>query len=194
VARALLSASGAQVLIGCEVTGVSKRSMQTSHGVLTADHVVVAVGATSEALLGLPMNNQAGVILHSKPVAPTVGHIIMSPDVHFRQDPAGHIVMGEIFSGGGLGVRDVREFAGEMLTRLRGRLPYVDLEIEAVMLGLRPVPKDGLPMVGWVDGVYAAVMHSGITLAPLIGQLVAAEIMGVAQERLAPFRPDRVMG
>ena len=194
VARALLAASGARVLIGCDVTAVSPTSVQTSHGVLTADHVVVAVGAKSGALLGLPMENQAGLILHTKPVAPVVGHIIMSPDVHFRQDPAGQIVMGEIFSGGGLGDRDVTAFAGEMLTRLQKRLPSVNLEIKNVMLGLRPVPKDGLPMVGWVDGVYSATMHSGITLGPMIGQLVAAEVMGTRQAILAPFRPDRAMG
>jgi glycine/D-amino acid oxidase-like deaminating enzyme len=49
-------------------------------------------------------------------------------------------------------------------------------------------------MVGWVDGVYSATMHSGITLGPMIGQLVAAEVMGTRQAILAPFRPDRAMG
>ena len=93
-----------------------------------------------------------------------------------------------------MGDRDVTAFAGEMLTRLQKRLPSVSLEIKNVMLGVRPVPKDGLPMVGWVDGVYAATMHSGITLGPLIGQLVAAEVMGTPQAVLAPFRPDRAMG
>jgi len=194
VARALLAASGARVLLGCDVVSVSPRSVETSHGRFDADHVVVTVGAASGKLLGLPMDNQAGLILHTRPVAPTVEHIIMSPDVHFRQDPLGHIVMGEIFSGGGLGERNVADFAGEMLARLRKRLPSADLDIEKVMLGLRPVPKDGLPMVGWVDGVYAATMHSGITLGPLIGQLVAAEVFGESQAMLAPFRPDRVMG
>ncbi len=52
------------------------------------------------------MGNQAGLILHSQPIVPVVDHIIVSPDVHFRQDPLGHIVRGEIFSGGGFGARD----------------------------------------------------------------------------------------
>lgn len=193
VARTLLLASRAQVVLGVDVTKVSAREVQTSHGEMQADHVVVAVGAASGDLLGLPMNNQAGLILHSQPIAPTIDHIIMAPDVHFRQDPLGHIVMGEIFSGGGLGDRDVTAFAGEMLARLRKRLPNVELEIAKINLGLRPVPKDGLPIVGWVDGVYAATMHSGITLAPLIGHCVAQEIMGQPQDILTPFRPDRAM-
>ena len=41
----------------------------------------------------------------------------------------------------------------------------------------RPVPFDGLPVVGFVrQGLYVAVTHSGITLAPLIGELSAYEI------------------
>lgn len=191
VAKALLLASRAKVVLGAKVTKVSAREIQTSHGTMQADHVVVAVGAASEELLGLPMDNQAGLILHSQPIAPTIDHIIMSPDVHFRQDPLGHIVMGEIFSGGGLGGRDVTAFATEMLGRLQKRLPHADLEMAKINLGLRPVPKDGLPMVGWVDGVYAATMHSGITLGPLIGHLAAQEILGQPQAILAPFRPDR---
>lgn len=193
VAQALITASGAKVVLGASVTKVSARHVQTTHGTMHADHVVVAVGAASGELLGLPMDNQAGLILHSQPIAPSVDHIIMAPDVHFRQDPLGHIVMGEIFSGGGLGARDVTAFAQEMLQRLRKRLPTRDLEIAKINLGLRPVPKDGLPMVGWVDGVYAAAMHSGITLGPLIGRLIALEIMGTPQAILAQFRPDRTM-
>ena len=191
IARALIAASGAVVLVGCKVTAASATTVQTSHGPMSADHIVMAVGAATGDLLAVPMDNQAGVIVHTAPVAPVVDHIIMSPDVHFRQTPDGRIVMGEIFSGGGLGARDARDFSHDMLARLRLRLPQVDLRIAAVNLGLRPVPADGLPCVGWIDGVYVAVMHSGITLAPLIGQFAAAEIMGQKQTALTGFRPDR---
>jgi glycine/D-amino acid oxidase-like deaminating enzyme len=35
-------------------------------------------------------------------------------------------------------------------------------------------------------------MHSGVTLAPIVGQLVAHEIMtGNSIERLQAYRPDR---
>ena len=40
---------------------------------------------------------------------------------------------------------------------------------------------------------YVAVMHSGITLAPAIGAMVVAELLGAHREAaLAEFRPDRL--
>lgn len=41
-------------------------------------------------------------------------------------------------------------------------------------------------------GYYEAVSHSGITLGPVIGQLLASEIAnGKRDELLADFRPER---
>ena len=64
-----------------------------------------------------------------------------------------------------------------------------------VPVGYRPMPLDGLPVIGFtkvVPNVYLAVMHSGVTLAPLVGELSAIEIMdGVNVELLAPYRLER---
>ena len=38
---------------------------------------------------------------------------------------------------------------------------------------------DRLPIVGplpWLEGLYLAVSHSGVTLAPVLGRLIAAEV------------------
>jgi hypothetical protein len=60
---------------------------------------------------------------------------------------------------------------------------------------MRPMPADGLPVVGpvpGVDGAYLAVMHSGVTLAPAVAQLVAAEVVhGATAADLEGLRPDR---
>jgi glycine/D-amino acid oxidase-like deaminating enzyme len=67
----------------------------------------------------------------------------------------------------------------------------VTLQLESKTIAHRPIPKDGLPLVGRaerIDGLYVAVTHSGITLAPALGRFVADEIM--TQRRhllLAPF-------
>jgi glycine/D-amino acid oxidase-like deaminating enzyme len=59
----------------------------------------------------------------------------------------------------------------------------------------RPMPADGLPSVGGLrsaPGYYEAVTHSGATLAPLLGDLLAQEITGGQESPiLAPFRPGR---
>jgi len=62
-------------------------------------------------------------------------------------------------------------------------------------VGLRPIPADGFPAVGRAQGIaglYLAVMHSGITLAPAIGRFVADEIVtGRRDALLAPYGPER---
>ena len=62
-------------------------------------------------------------------------------------------------------------------------------------LGLRVLPKDGFPIVGFADGppdIYVTAMHSGMTLGPLVGRLAAAEILDrVEVDLLAPYRLGR---
>ncbi|KAJ1484354.1 hypothetical protein T484DRAFT_1797250 [Baffinella frigidus] len=62
------------------------------------------------------------------------------------------------------------------------------------------MPEDGLPIIGFVEGscatrppsLYVAVMHSGITLGPVSGALIALEIVeGVNAAPLEPFRLSR---
>jgi glycine/D-amino acid oxidase-like deaminating enzyme len=57
------------------------------------------------------------------------------------------------------------------------------------------MPADRLPIVGplpWLDSLYLAVSHSGVTLAPVLGRLVARELAdGAPDGLLAPFRPGR---
>jgi len=62
-------------------------------------------------------------------------------------------------------------------------------------LAYRAMPADRLPIVGplpWLDPLYLAVSHSGVTVAPVLGRLVAKEVAeGTADGLLAPFRPGR---
>ena len=57
------------------------------------------------------------------------------------------------------------------------------------------MPTDGFPVVGNIEGykgVFVAVMHSGVTLAPLIGRLLASEMLKNSKNPLLDsFRPSR---
>ena len=70
-----------------------------------------------------------------------------------------------------------------------------DAAIEDVRIGWRPLPIDGHPVLGTSPArpdVYLAIMHSGVTLAPIVGQLAAHELTeGTPVERLDEYRPDR---
>jgi glycine/D-amino acid oxidase-like deaminating enzyme len=201
---------GAKVKAGRSATtlGLSDGlTVKTNTGALPCDAVVLAAGIGCAPFLhslGLhyPMDNVAGLTVQTKPVAPCVNRLVLSPDIHFRQMRDGRIVAGEIFSGNGPGAgrisTDPEGLAQDILARLKRRLPGVDgLEIEAVKVGVRPVPGDGLPAVGPVPGqagLYLASMHSGVTLAPLVGRLLADEIVtGTCHSELADFRPDRLI-
>ena len=83
--------------------------------------------------------------------------------------------------------RAAKVLSGLPLSRLRSQsLPRICI---------RPVPTDGLPIVGAlpdVAGAYVAVTHSGVTLGPLLAELLAGEIVTQAgSPLLARYRPTR---
>ncbi|WP_236703215.1 FAD-binding oxidoreductase/lyase [Paenibacillus xylanivorans] len=69
------------------------------------------------------------------------------------------------------------------------------LELESIKVGMRPIPEDEYPIVGFHDrikGIYLTVMHSAITLAPLIARLAASEMIDrVPRIELEPYRLSR---
>ena len=62
-------------------------------------------------------------------------------------------------------------------------------------VGVRPMPADGQTIAGRIPGLANAWMlatHSGVTLGPLLGPLIAGEIVGgTPSPVLAPFRCER---
>ncbi len=62
---------------------------------------------------------------------------------------------------------------------------------------VRPLPLDGHPVVGphpAVPGLHVVLTHSGVTLAPHLGTLLAAEILdGAESPDLAPYRWQRFL-
>lgn len=70
-----------------------------------------------------------------------------------------------------------------------------NVELLSSRVGVRPMPVDGEPIIGpvaEVPGLYVAVLHSAVTLAPAVGRLVARELVdGAAEPMLAGCRLDR---
>ena len=84
---------------------------------------------------------------------------------------------------------EIRRRVEEYLPQLKG------VPINRVTLGHRVMPQDEYPILGFAEAcpnLYVAATHSGVTLAPLIGQLAALEILdGVQVDMLKPYRPSR---
>lgn len=200
------SANGAVVQTGIAVDAIERRGdrvtgVRTALETLSADHVIVAAGVlTGDMLAGLgfqlPMSNNAGLLLRSAPLPPLLDHVMMTPDVHFRQDPDGSLMMGEIFSGAFEAGRDIDALRSSVLDRVKARLTSpAPLAIAQTMIGTRPMPSDGMPAIGpvpGVNGVSVAVMHSAATLGPMIGHILAQELLSGEQAPLLDaFRPNR---
>ena len=203
---AKLTALGGRVISDCEVTALDFSRGQvsrvhTSIGAVECDLVVMATGAAAQhGLLGvdwvLPMQNKKGLILQTPPMPYLINHIIMADDIHFRQNVDGSFTVGEIFSSDLDPSFVILDLASDIMARLHTRLHGMPkINSTDVKIGTRPIPMDGLPVVGNIPGhkgLFVAVMHSGVTLAPLVGQLLASEMLQMSESSLlAPFRPSR---
>ena len=145
------------------------------------------------------MLERPAIILKTKPVSQLFSHILVSKLGEVRQLPDGSLLMPAAvghqsydapFEGG-----DLANTAADALARLSQFVGF-DLELEWAKLAFRPVPQDGLPVVGKIAcGAYVAVMHSGITLAAIMGELTSHEVIHSPSDEserwLAPYRPDR---
>jgi glycine/D-amino acid oxidase-like deaminating enzyme len=121
--------------------------------------------------------------------------LVMAPELHMRQTADGRIIAGSDFGGAQPG-EDQHATAEALFEKVRAALTESQpLAMDFFTVGYRPTPKDGFPMIGDVcDGLYIAVMHSGVTLAPLAGMLASNEILrGESDPMLAPFRPTRFL-
>ena len=207
--RALLAASGARVLAGVSarilVANGRASGVDTPLGPIKADQVVIAAGLGAPALLSplglhLPMLHRPGLMLRTAPVALRLSHILAAPEQEIRQDDAGRLLapaaaFHQSDEGGNLA--DPLGQAEAAMARIGALLGLSGLQAERVVQAERPVPGDGLPVVGAVPGVaglWLSVMHSGVTLAAIAAEGLAGEMAGQGVlPVLQPFQPARLL-
>ncbi|MEP6565559.1 MAG: FAD-binding oxidoreductase [Mesorhizobium sp.] len=169
--------------------------VDTSHGLIAADEVVIAAGVGSPEIaatagIKLPIETPPGLIVHSRPHKKLLNGLVLAERLHMRQTAEGRIIAGSDFGGADPGA-DAEATARELFVAMKAMLRDSDgLELDFHTVGYRPTPIDGFPIVGraeGVAGVYIAVMHSGITLAPAVGLFAAREILGGERDPL--FEP-----
>ncbi|TSD90312.1 FAD-dependent oxidoreductase [Mycobacterium sp. KBS0706] len=214
-AQAMLAAArrlGARVEIGARVAQVELRSGRVS-GVtiadgrtLGADLVVNCTGRWADDFdpaLHIPLAPTAGLLAFTPPVAVGLERLLKAPGCDIRPDGAGRLLVcrnDDEFDPAtaprpGVDLPEMRE----LIRKAQAILPAMGpVEPEAVRLGIRAIPKDGYSAVGplpQVEGYYAAVTHSGVTLAAVLGAAVADELLrGAVRPELATFRPARFFG
>ncbi|MFK7978056.1 MAG: NAD(P)/FAD-dependent oxidoreductase [Halioglobus sp.] len=212
---------GATVRFPVELTGANLSdgrlaSVETTSGTITADRLVLATGAAPElplyiAGVDIPQRSTPGFIALTKPMPRLINRIIVAPGVHMHQRDDGRVVLGEQEGAPDTEAHALRlrgrpnRFPLEAIAREHGErtlavakrfVPAMrSADIESAYIGWRPLPIDGHPVLGaspHKKDVYLAIMHSGVTLAPLVGQLVAQELaLETAIEGLESYRPSR---
>jgi glycine/D-amino acid oxidase-like deaminating enzyme len=176
------------------VTGV-----ETSIGSLEADEVVVAAGIATTDLAAtagvtLPVTASPGLLVRTQPHPKRLNGLVMSPAVQLRQTPEGRFIAAASFEDGGADADGAAAVA--VFDTIRGMITLSSTLLpESHVVGRRPIPRDGFPAVGrpaGISGLYVAVMHSGITLAPAIGRFVADELLTSRRDSLIePYGPER---
>jgi len=207
--------SGNQVIFPAELIKVRTNkdwvTATTSRGSITADKVVYACGIDSNQVAKGNYLKPAtpGIIVTSKPFKQTIRKVVVGPGVHVHQRSDGVVVMGEqdslpINHDQRLAARP-EEFPDRQLSLEHGQrivnlatsfIPqFKELEIDKVDIGWRPLPLDGKPVIGSLNKYeYLATMHSGISLAPIVAELVRDELMyDIKSELLNDFRPQRFL-
>jgi glycine/D-amino acid oxidase-like deaminating enzyme len=216
IAAPLLAASlaqhavkhGATLRTRAEVVGVIRAGERVS-GVtlrdgtrLNADIVVNCAGpwANNIAQLAgrrLPLTPTPGLILRISGGAGLVGRVVHAPRLHMRPDADGLLLVhsadsDEALANGGA----PRPWLAELLARAQTYLPALaEPRVARWGVGVRPIPADERASAGAVPSLpgYAEIVtHSGVTLGPLLGSLVAHELLtGEVDPLLTPFTPER---
>jgi len=218
--RALLAAAGDAVevrehtpVLAVEHHGGSVTSLQTRSDSVAVGAVVMCVGTGTTALaasLGvhLPVERRPGLLVVTSPVAPgtlsRVIHHAMAPDIscHLRPDVTGGVRIGSDQYDEPMRedtvVAPPPPEAHALLARATEVLPVLQgVGVARAHLGIRPIPADGLSVAGQLpgfDNAFAIVTHSGVTMGPLLGRLIATEVTDrIVDPLLADFRPERFM-
>jgi glycine/D-amino acid oxidase-like deaminating enzyme len=209
---------GARVVSRAEVTELDRGH----EGVLVrladgnrhaADIVVSCVGRWTSQVAGLagvtvpmldpdlPGSATVGFLATTNSLPVRLSRVLTTPKLNIRPDGAGRLLLQALdldaAADPAVPVAPGSDIADAIVSRLPEVFPAASATLDMVRVGQRSMPADGLTVAGFADAgerFYVVATHSGITLAPLLGELVAEETHGNQSSLLAPFRPDRFLG
>ncbi len=194
----------------CDVTGIEITSGKVSgvHAGGTfhaADVVVVAAGAWSRDLPGLPEAERPPVrpirgqllVLKMNPAEPLLRHVLWAPKAYVIPRRDGRLLIGATTEERGF---DPRPTAGGVFSLLEGAwraLPGIEeLVLDEIVVGFRPGSRDDAPILGptGIDGLVMATGHhrNGILLTPVTVEAISHYVLtGKVMAAIQPFLPDR---
>lgn len=199
---------GAELRSGVEVDAVdiAQRSIRLAGGEdLAAEHVVIAAGAWSDSVEGIPRDARVPIHpikgqilrLHDPDGPGLLGRVLRMSSGYLVPRGDGRYVLGATMEERGF---DTTVTAGAVFELLRDASEVIpgisELVIDEIIAGLRPATPDNAPAIGPAStpGLHWAVGHyrNGILLAPITADVVMAGLTGAEPpEVAAPFVPTR---
>jgi glycine oxidase len=190
---------GALIRAGDRVTGVRAGS----RGVIEAGMVIVAAGAWSGAIAGMPagltVRPVKGQILAFDNAIALVRHVVFREDVYLVPRLSGECLCGATVEEGRVDHDVTLEGLGWLLEQAFETAPgLAGLRFLRAWAGLRPATEDGLPVVGpWpgAPGLLVATGHyrSGILFTPVTARLIRDYVVeGRSSLPAAAILPDRL--
>ncbi len=187
------------------ISGGRVRGVRTKGETLEADVVVVAAGAWSRDLPGLPESVRPPVrpvkgqvvILQMPEGEPLLRRVVWCVDAYLVPRSNGHLLVGATVEEVGFDPHLTAGGVYHLLRRAWELLPAVyDLPIVDMLVGFRPTSRDDAPILGptEVEGLVMATGHhrNGILLAPITAQTVSHFILtGELPPEIRPFTLDR---
>jgi glycine oxidase len=206
-------AAGAEIREHCPVKEIIVQGGQARGVVLedgttvTADIVVLAAGAWSRTIGGLPPDRRPPVrpvkgqmlALRMDAAAPLLSHVLWAPGVYLVPRRDGRLIVGGTVEEKGF---DDTITAGGLLTLLEAAwraVPAVEeLPVDEIWVGHRPGSRDDAPILGPgpLDGLFYATGHhrNGILLAPVTADAMARLILeDVVDPAIEPFGLERFL-
>ncbi|OHV96798.1 oxidase [Janthinobacterium lividum] len=189
-------------VLGFTIQDAKVTGVKTATGVIDADVIMLAAGTGTAALaqklgVSLPIHASPAIFLRYQAPPGLVRGIISSHAMEVRQAEDGTMLAAEDY------VDDAPDnqpaaMALRTASAIREELAGADAIAPAfACIGLRPMPFDGVPVIGYlphVGGAYVCAMHPGVVLAAIVGQLASGEIVdGEPASALAACRPARFL-
>jgi len=212
--RATLLAGEQGRVVSLDLAGNRVRAVRTAAGqAIPAETVVCCGGRWVPELAGMsgaacpvplipwatPGAAAPGLVVLAGPVQPPgPTRVIHAPQICLRPDRDGlvHLEAPDAAVDMRTPQAHLRRWATVLLSRAQRVVSGLDdADVLDYRVCVRPIPADGLPIVGWlpgIEGLYVAVTHSGVTLGLRLAALICAELVtGAPAAELAPYRPGR---
>ena len=211
------TARGVKLITKAEVNELVVRhnritGVRLAHGEhIAAETVVCCAGWRSPALLAplgidlplapasTPGSGARGLTVTIEGITPRPNRVLHTPQLHLRPNGDSRLLLEAKDIDAQIdmtcGNKQLDEHAQELLMRA-GMLisAATTATIVDASLCVRALPLDGYPLIGTVpdqQGLYIAVTHSGITLAPTLARHITLELSGTESPILRHYRANR---